>query len=68
MIGLEQGGDQILSLMTRWRIVADDPDPRDIRMARQNTGYEDKGDVAQLGERHVRNVDVVGSNPIISTI
>ena len=36
-------------------------------MARQNTGYEDKGDVAQLGERHVRNVDVVGSNPIIST-
>ena len=26
------------------------------------------GDVAQLGEHHVRNVGVVGSNPIISTI
>jgi hypothetical protein len=26
------------------------------------------GDVAQLGERYVRNVQVVGSNPIISTI
>lgn len=25
------------------------------------------GDVAQLGEHHVRNVGVVGSNPIIST-
>ena len=25
------------------------------------------GDVAQLGERYVRNVQVVGSNPIIST-
>lgn len=25
------------------------------------------GDVAQLGERHVRNVEVVGSSPIIST-
>ena len=24
-------------------------------------------DVAQLGEHHVRNVGVVGSNPIIST-
>ena len=28
---------------------------------------EKSGDVAQLGERHVRNVEVVGSNPIIST-
>ena len=27
-----------------------------------------RGDVAQLGEHHVRNVGVVGSNPIISTI
>ena len=26
-----------------------------------------RGDVAQLGEHHVRNVGVVGSNPIIST-
>ena len=26
------------------------------------------GDVAQLGEHHVRNVGVVGSNPIISTM
>ena len=26
-----------------------------------------RGDVAQLGERYVRNVQVVGSNPIIST-
>ena len=26
------------------------------------------GDVAQLGERYVRNVQVVGSNPIISTM
>ena len=25
------------------------------------------GDVAQVGERYVRNVQVVGSNPIIST-
>ena len=28
---------------------------------------KESGDVAQLGERHVRNVEVVGSNPIIST-
>ena len=26
-----------------------------------------KGDVAQLGERSVRNAEVVGSNPIVST-
>ena len=26
------------------------------------------GDVAQLGEHYVRNVGVVGSNPIISTM
>ena len=26
-----------------------------------------KGDVAQLGERGVRNAEVVGSNPIVST-
>lgn len=38
---------------------------------RQNIAPRDKrttrGDVAQLGEHHVRNVGVVGSNPIIST-
>ena len=28
----------------------------------------DDGDVAQLGERYVRNVQVGGSNPLISTI
>ena len=37
----------------------------------QNVASRDKrtcrGDVAQLGEHHVRNVGVVGSNPIIST-
>ena len=27
----------------------------------------DTGDVAQLGERSVRNAEVVGSNPIVST-
>ena len=27
-----------------------------------------RGDVAQLGERYVRNVQVVGSIPIISTM
>ena len=26
-----------------------------------------EGDVAQLGERSVRNAEVVGSNPIVST-
>ena len=38
----------------------------------QNTALRFKrrtrGDVAQLGEHHVRNVGVVGSNPIISTM
>lgn len=38
---------------------------------RQNVAPRDKrtyrGDVAQLGEHHVRNVGVVGSNPIISS-
>lgn len=38
---------------------------------RQNIAPRNKrttrGDVAQLGEHHVRNVGVVGSNPIIST-
>ena len=38
----------------------------------QNTalrfGATTRGDVAQLGEHHVRNVGVVGSNPIISTM
>lgn len=29
--------------------------------------FNTRGDVAQLGERHVRNVEVVGSIPIIST-
>ena len=33
----------------------------------QNTFLSISGDVAQLGEHHVRNVGVVGSNPIIST-
>ena len=32
------------------------------------TSAPNDGDVAQLGEHHVRNVGVVGSNPIISTI
>jgi hypothetical protein len=27
-----------------------------------------EGDVAQLGERSVRNAEVVGSNPIVSTM
>ena len=31
------------------------------------TSAPNDGDVAQLGEHHVRNVGVVGSNPIIST-
>ena len=31
------------------------------------TGILEYGDVAQLGEHYVRNVGVVGSNPIIST-
>ena len=34
-----------------------------LSRAKRNT----HGDVAQLGEHHVRNVGVVGSNPIIST-
>lgn len=38
---------------------------------RQNVAPRDKrtyrGDVAQLGEHHVRNVGVEGSNPFIST-
>ena len=38
----------------------------------QNTALRfrahNRGDVAQLGEHHVRNVGVVGSNPIISTM
>jgi hypothetical protein len=29
--------------------------------------YQHRGGVAQLGERYVRNVEVVGSIPIIST-
>jgi hypothetical protein len=29
---------------------------------------EQRGDVAQLGERYVRNVQARGSNPLISTI
>ncbi len=29
-------------------------------------GYPPCGDVAQLGERRVRNAKVVGSNPIVS--
>ena len=35
-----------------------------LSRAKRNT----HGDVAQLGEHHVRNVGVVGSNPIISTM
>ena len=39
---------------------------RDLgKRVRETTAY---GDVAQLGEHYVRNVGVVGSNPIISTI
>lgn len=37
------------------------------RVEAQNTFLSISGDVAQLGEHHVRNVGVVGSNPIIST-
>ena len=33
-----------------------------------NPSQDAYGDVAQLGEHHVRNVGVVGSIPIISTI
>ena len=31
-------------------------------------GRTENGDVAQLGERSVRNAEVVGSTPIISTL
>ncbi len=41
---------------------------RDLTWIGCRVRYSQRGDVAQLGEHHVRNVGVVGSNPIISTI
>ena len=45
--------------------------PANSRFRRASWGAncdDDNGAVAQLGERHVRNVEVVGSIPIGSTI
>ena len=41
--------------------------PNTCKISPRARAHITRGDVAQLGEHHVRNVGVVGSNPIIST-
>ena len=44
-----------------------DKSPQYLQTIASRESAISRGDVAQLGEHYVRNVGVVGSNPIIST-